>query len=518
MPHDQAVTPRRPDEPLPRWIAGGFVLLGALYLACLNPHYDFRAYNAHDPSMYLGAAESIWNGHGFGLRGADEIVPLKMHNPGLAFVLAPVVGLFGFDYGAVKLAMVLLAALAALACYDATRLFLGSRRDAGVATLLVMAAPAMFRLGHEVLAEVPLLLFCMLALSSAQRYLREEEGVLSPWLWATAGSTAAAYLFKAWGLSVLLGACLLLPSRAWRTPRREQKLLLWSVMVAVPVLAWQWRCLVTPSVGFYGRSMLDWYWLSNPYDADSPLVTLPQLAVRVRHVLRAAELNVASALVAPLDFLGGRLIGVLLAAPVAAWLAVAWLRSWRNPGLVEGWLLVGAAALVFKHQGGDPRYWAVLFPALLILALRSVAAWRGARWREVAARALVALALASSAAVGVAWWSDPYGSPQARDFDRIASVARATFPASSRGLAPMAGHWRVLTGHACAGGAAPDPARADYAVVLVDPARWPERPPGELRNDLIREALQITRAVARDAHGYVEVAENASFRLVRWVR
>jgi hypothetical protein len=108
----------------PLWV------LGVLYFIFLNPHLDVKSFNADDPPVYLLGAQSIWRGDGYALRYADTIVPMKLQPPGMAVLFAPIVGLFGMNFVALKLFLVFLAGLMAWACWVFFQRFLGSTADA----------------------------------------------------------------------------------------------------------------------------------------------------------------------------------------------------------------------------------------------------------------------------------------------------------------------------------------------------------------------------------------------------
>lgn len=504
--------------PHPAWWA----LLAALYLIFLNPHFDIRAFNAHDPATYLLGARSIAQGAGYGLQFADVFEPMKLQPPGMAALLAPVVGVVGFNFTVLKLMMVMLAAVTAGACYALFRHFLASTTDAAWATLLLMASPTIFGLSHQVLADIPLILCSVVALLALDRYLRQPAGLWSPWLAAAAASTAGAYFFKGLGLAVLVGGWLLLLSASWRCRKTVTKLALYTVLVVIPIAAWQWRCALTPSIGFHGQFIGRFYLLQEPYTLGSPTASLADLLIRMRHnIAWGMAANAASILFAPLHLIRATLIACFLALPVVGWLVWHWLRSWRERlSVLEGFTLVGMIGLVLYIHGYTERFVAWLFPAFLIYAFRGFAIQPRLAWLP---RACAALSLVVTVVVAWDQWRNPYGAPTVRDYVAMADVARNRFGRAAWCLAPMESHWQVLTNHACLAAdlstAVERAARqADYTIVLADPAWWRQREVKDFERDLIRSAERVTEAYARYPGRWKVIASNRTFQLAQAVR
>jgi hypothetical protein len=335
-------------------------------------------------------------------------------------------------------------------------------------------------------------------------------------------ATAGAYFFQSTGLAVLLGGWCLVLRRSSRTPDVVAKLVSWSVVVAIPVLAWMWRCHMTPSVGFYGRSMADWYLLKDPYVQGSARVSAADMLARVRHIFVAGLVpNVASALVSPLYFIHLRGVSFLLGLPVVVSLARQWWISWQRPSVLEGFVLVGALALLLKHEGAGLRYWTWLSPAILIYAFKGIATWTRPAWRERVPQVLLAMSLVATTVGAIGQGRDPYGSVVARDYDQIARQAVKIFAPGSRCLAPKSDHWQALTDHRCLlespEYSRPSMASIRYAVVLKDPIPWRTRGVTGLPKDIIMAGEDITAKVAAEPGGYVPAGEDATFRLMRRV-
>lgn len=499
--------------------------LAVAYLIWLNPHLDLKAFNAHDPANYLLGAQSIWRGEGFGLRFANVYMPMKLQPPGVYVLMAPIVGFFGMNFVAIKLSMVALAGLMAWACLRMFRRFLPSDQSAGLAVAVLMASPLVFGLSHQVLAEIPLMLCCAVGLVSLDRYLRAPEGILSRWGLFAAVATSAAYFFKGVGLAVLLGGWCLLVDHRWRRWDVAAKLLALTVVVSLPVVLWQLRCQHTPGVGFHGQTITTFYLLRNPYVEGSPVASLADLLVRMRHnLVWGMAANVGASVVAPLYFIRESLVGFVLGLPVMAWLAWQWARSCRRQlSVLEGYTLVGMAALVLYFHGYAERYIGWLYPVFVIYAFRGLSRLP-ARWQRVAPSGMLGLALGSTLIAAIGQWHNPYGLPTVQDYVAMAQKAKAELPPSSRCLAPMETHWQVLTQHACVvAGMDQLPGSsagmtADYAVALSDPAHWRAQPIKDFERDLIHAALSTTAAVEHAPAAWTVIDHNATFRLLKAVR
>jgi len=339
-------------------------------------------------------------------------------------------------------------------------------------------------------------------------------------------ATAGAALFKGLGLAVLLGSWLLLLSRRWRRREVVIKLLVYTGFSVLPVLLWQLRCWATPSVGFLGRNMLEFYYLQDPYAPGSPLVSFSDLLVRIRHnIVWGLSANLASVVLSPLYFIRYKhdLLACLVGLPLVCWLAWQWLQACRaKPSVLEGCVFVGLAALLLYFHGNTERYVAFLYPALVVYAVRGLRALvTNEAWRRRVLLGWLSLSMISTLVAAVDQWRDPFGSPTIRDYVLLARQAKATLPPMSRCVAPMSVHWQVLTGHRCLTKAAAErdgAASADYAVVLAETSAWSPEDHAHLNNfegDLIRGAVRLTAALQPQAGALPTVARTARFRLVR---
>lgn len=501
------------------WLAAAAWLLLGLYVIFLNPHLDIKSYNSHDPVTYLTGAQSLWRGDGYGLRFADVYMPMKLQPPGVSALMAPVVGIFGVNFVAIKLAYVGLSVLLAWCAYRLFRAQLGSGELAALGAVWLMACPVIFRLGHQVMAEVPLLISVTAALLALDRYLRAPGRLVSGQLWLAAAATAAAAYFKGLGLAVLAGAWLLpLLTPRWRSRETLAKLALYSALVAVPVAWWLYRCHLTPSEGFHGRSIADFYLLKDPYQPGSPGMTAADWVARIRYVVRWGMAgNFALLFVAPAYFMHHHFIAVVLGLAIGAGLAWQWWRACRrDPGPLEGFSLVGWLGVLLYVHGNAVRFLSMLFPAMLIYALRGAEPWLRSRRGWAIASGLLAMSFGVTIAVAIDQWKDPHGHPLVRDYTAAAQAARAQFGPDSRCLAPEPAHWQLLTGHAClkrglpSGGAA-----ANYALVLAEPETYDPDQLVYFKRDLITGARKIATRLADAGVRTEPVARHGAFMLVR---
>lgn len=501
------------------------LFLCLLYLCFLTPTLDLRPFNAHDSVAYLNRAWSLWKGLGYGESFLDAFYPVTIQPPAFSLFLAPLVGVFGMNFLVLKIFMVVLAAFLAWSSVVFFRTFLESGREASLATLLLMASPVIFGLSHQILSEIPLLLFSVLALVALERYLKPSVSVTSPLLALAALLTVTAYFFKVSALGVLAGVWLLFLHPRFRTFVVFKKAILLSLFVFIPMALWRSWCSTIPYVGYWTQPFLTDFLLLNPYDPASPRASLMDGIIRMRHnVAWGLAANVGMILLPPLYFIQGERLGFFLSVPILCWLAVLWFKSYRGqPSVLEGFVLFGMAVLVIKFEGMAMRYMSLLYPAFLVYALRgfrSMGLYEG--WRRWVLVAIGTAALVTTVAAAVSQVQNPYGGSVARDYVDAALKAKSVLPPESTCRAPLASHWQVLTEHSCfvrAGLAGSEDGRgksADYVVTLAGGALRDPSAFKDFENHLIKGALGITEDVEAGGVPFETVYENGTFALIRW--
>ena len=425
--------------------------LGLMYLFFLNPHVDVKPFNADDSVAYLNRAKSLWEGHGYGESFVDAFFPVTLQPPAFSLLLAPLVGIFGMNFIVLKLFMLLLTILMAISSFIYFRHFLHSQTEVNSAMLLLMASPVIFGLSHQVLAEIPLFLFCMLGLVTLDRYLQTSVRIFSPVLFFSALLIATAYFFKATALGVLAGGWMLILHPKFQTLGTFKKLLLCSVLVFIPILFWQAWCSTIPKTNFWTQPAWADILMVNPYQAGSPRASLADLAVRMRHNLAwGLSANIAMGLMAPFYFAQGGVLSFVLSLPIVLWLLGSWVKSLvQKPSVLEGFTLFSIFILMIKFEGMAVRYAALLYPVLLVYVFRGFNANMNAKLQTLVPQVLSVVAIVTTLVVAVDHWNNPYGGKIVRDYISVAQKAKAIFPPHSRCYAPMGSHWQVLTEHLC---------------------------------------------------------------------
>ncbi|MCM8812122.1 MAG: hypothetical protein NC910_03615 [Candidatus Omnitrophica bacterium] len=498
------------------------IVLGVVYLVFLHPYLDMTLTSAHDPASYLLRAESFWSTYRYGELFADGFFPVTSQMPGLTLLLIPLVGIFGVNFVVLKLFMVLLAGGMAVAAGIFFRRFLEPEQKPEWATLVLMASPVVFMLAHRILAEIPLVLFVMLALVWMDRYLREEGPVVSRTLFGAVIFITAAYLMKITALGLMAGGWFLLVHKRYRTPAVFRKLLACSLMVAVPVLLWEWWCSTVPMRGYWAKPPILLFVDKDPMAVHyTGMISAGEFLVKVRHNLLWGMLgSVGTVFNPPLFFVYSEMKGVVLSIPFVLWLAFMWIRSFRRqPSVLEGFVLFGLMLLSVATAGYAHRYMMPLFPAFIVYGFRSL---EGA-WRLWVPRAVFALGFAASVVVGIQQWVNPYGTPEVRDYLAIAREANSRYGKGTVGITPLPAHWQVLTDHrSFAGDTAGFDAirRGDrsvrYAVGFPEGKNLGLSDPRKMENvtgDLLKRTLKITRWIWLNGGKLKLVARNGTFGL-----
>ncbi|MBI4358109.1 MAG: glycosyltransferase family 39 protein [Candidatus Omnitrophica bacterium] len=492
------------------------MLLTLMYVVFLNPYIDVRGFNAHDPAGYIDRAISIWNGDGYGERFADRFLPVTMQPPGFSFLLAPIVGIFGVNFFALKIYMVFWGALTAFVYLFFFRRFLQRATDAYVATLVLMASPVIFGLSHRVLSEIPLFFFTSLALVALNNYLKSRARIYSGWLWMGAASLGIAYLFKFTALGVVAGGWLLFLHPEFRNWIVFKKMLLFTVLISLPVVLWQvYSSSIPQETWYWTNSFLNQFILKNPYDPASPIASVSDWVVRMRqNIVWGISCNIATSLIAPLYFLEGGFAGFFLSLPVVLWLAYQWLRSYRNlPSVLEGFTLFILVILVTTYEGQANRYIAILYPALVVYGFRGVSSSRFGISSHGVIGAILFLSTLTTFLGALDQNKNPYGSKTLRDFVQIAQKTKEMVSRESTCIAPLTSHWQILTGHSCF--SSWKGAEADYYVVLSNRYAGNVEALQDIEKDAAKGAWRISDMLRETSSPLLRLYENDTFAIVR---
>jgi len=508
------------------FVVSACVLLTFMYLLFLNPYIDVRGFNAHDPAGYISRAIALWNGKGYGEEFANRFLPVTIQPIGFSLVLAPLVGLFGVHFVLLKLYMVFFAVLFSLALYRFFQYFLSGNEEALLSVLLTIASPVIFGLSHRVLADIPLFLFVVMALVSLDRYLSESTGLFSSQLWVAAITLGIAYLIKQTAIGVVFGGWFLLLHSKYRNMDVLKKLLVYSSICAIPVVAWQiWDSLVPDDLWYWTTPQVrDFIW-KNAFDKSYGFISLSEFLMRVRHnIVWGMSNNLAAVLFAPLYFTEGSYLGFFLSAPVIVWLFWHWMKSFRKkPSVLEGFVFFSLGLMLIKYLGMAARYMAVIYPAILVYTFRGFASFPS-RLQKHAPRILIILAFLSTFVVAIDQYRNPYGSLTLKDYVAAAKEAKKLLPDESLCAAPLINHWQVLTGHKCfyaradavLGHLESNP--ATYVTTLSETAIRNLEPFKDVERDALSQAFELTRIVEQHPDQFEQIYQNRTFAVFKMVK
>ena len=492
------------------------VLLIAMYIIFLNPYFDVKGYNAHDPGTFIHRAMSIWKGVGYGEQFADIFLPVTGQPLGFSLLLAPLVGLVGVNFIFLKLFMLFFAGIFSIVLYQFFDYFLESKEQAVYATLIMMASPVIFGLSHRVLADIPLFTFVVLGLLALNRYLRTSGQIFSRWLIVASFSSSAAYLLKQTGLAVFFGGWFLFLHPDFRNKEVFKKLLIYSFLGFIPITLWQIWCSTIPQDLWYWTmsGAHDYLW-KNPFTPKDGYLSFSEFVVRVRHnLVWGISNNMAMVFLAPLYFVEGNLLGFLVGLPLVFWFAWQWGKSFmKRPSVLEGFVFLSLAILVPKYLGMAARYVAIIWPALLVYGIRAITPFPN-KFQGYLLNSVVIVSLCTTLAVSIEQWQNPYGSKTLADYVAVASQAKKLFSEGDVCKAPLPTHWQVLTGHQCQYDGRN---LVTYFVSLSDPAPQNLDPYKDVERDALEGAKNVGMLWKNQKSEFKKVFQNNTFALFKVV-
>jgi len=180
------------------------ILAGSLVVYVIAINTDL--YLWEDNARYIIAGKSIASGQGLHQIHDVNNPPYPYPNPMFPLMLAPIVALFGYQLWPMKFAVVLLA-IAAL--YLSYRLFRDSlsESDSTLLLLFVAVSPQIVSFSHQIMTEIPYMVWSCLALLGARRYAKESHTLTVMGL-LTAAAITGTILTKSIGLAVISAAAL----------------------------------------------------------------------------------------------------------------------------------------------------------------------------------------------------------------------------------------------------------------------------------------------------------------------
>ena len=152
------------------------------------------------------------------------------------------------------------------------------RAPALAVTGLTMTNPLIVDYGHQVMSEVPFLLFSLLALLCLERSMKRQEIAGNHWLLGGFAFMMWAYYIRSMGVVLVLAIVLYMAQQ-----RQYRKSLITAVAAAAVALPWTLRNQAVGSGAVYLKQLV----LQNPYYPDRGIVTLADYINRLSYNLLA---------------------------------------------------------------------------------------------------------------------------------------------------------------------------------------------------------------------------------------
>jgi len=354
-----------------RLCGAGVFLVSVLYVVFLFPSAEFPWLNKDDASQFLTLAINIAE---YGRYSIDSVVgaEYRLHAtwpPVFPLYLAAVIGLFGYSWIAIKLAMV----VAGIATLAVLWRLLGSQPEGKLAVLLTALSPYFFLFSHHSMAEVPYMLLVFAALTALNTSQRASG-------FAIAGVLAAAAFLTRGYAAVLFPVGLFFIFFFKKELSRRERIvhcLCYGAAPAAAIIGWAVYTRHAFSAGLvdefsmtYGsgtqllsglfRSPIDYakrfYW------SESRYVTF--LILPISEPLRDKSQWWSFAVALPLIFL----------------IFTGWMRSWRNHACLTLWFT--ANVLMLAAPSPSLRYWVPAMPILLFYLLIGARFLLTMHWRN----------------------------------------------------------------------------------------------------------------------------------------
>lgn len=414
--------------------------IAALYLAFLFPTPEFPPYNADDGSWFVSMG---WNLAQYG-RYTSDTFPLAEYGhhaawpPLFASMLAGVIQLFGLNWLALKLFMVLFG-LGALA------LLLRLWRDDALgawAVLLCALSPAIFLFSHHTMTEMPYLAAVAAALLGLSHARDGRTSFLAGLL------AVLAFFTRGYAVIFLLAGPLYLMLRPWPIRNRLIASLTYVLPLIIAVLVWK---------GYTGQVIanLPLDWISQRFGNGAGLLEgLLRSPVEYAQRLYWFELRYPAHFLLPLIPLEWALrhdIVLALSLPLLALIGYGWLTLFlRRRGAVECWLPLALAFLLVPRSGAA-RYLIPFLPFLFYYLLHGLNEL-GQRLPQLrfAARGAPYVLLVI-ACIALAWHlAAPerlrFVTSDSKDYRDIALWAGSNLPQDTVVLAPVAHRFLAVSG------------------------------------------------------------------------
>ena len=302
------------------WLAirCAFLALAVLYVAIPNARPDFTRFNAHDSESYLALADSLVHGRGYTrslIQGA--YVPHSTWPPGMAVIVAPAIWLGGdtINWLAAKWTMVLVGLMGMALVVALVHRLTASYPTSFLALLLIGLNPFYWDFSHQVMSEIPLVVWIVGAWLLVDRWWAARR--VSWWQALAAGFVCGLGMLikgQALGLALLPLAYLFGPRRStWPLHRQAVALLLFWLTFAVPFGAWTLRNRTIHPSGLDGVNQVAMLFQRIPGEpglkSGGEIIGTVIRNLRAVHGLRGARANDSRSLVRRSARMAGERLG-----------------------------------------------------------------------------------------------------------------------------------------------------------------------------------------------------------------
>lgn len=345
-------------------VLGWRLLLGLGLLALLLAAWTFdpKLALSGDNTEFMTLARSLVQGKGLSYISLPEPKPATKYPFGFPLMLAPFEWLAPGNWAAMNWMVVLLLAASTPVFYQLAQDHLG-RLPALLAALWCATIPALLDYGHQVMSEVPYLLFSLLALWMIERSLKQPDLRHNYWLMGGFACMMWAYYLRGVGLVLVVAIFLyMLLSR-----RFHQAAILGggAVLVALP---WSLRNSALGDEGSYFKQLV----MVNPYYPERGALDLAGLVARVTENTGMYLANIVPDMFLPFGETPGTILNLasLALLVTAVWAAVICIRQKRHLLLLTYGALYLSTVLVWPEQWAADRFLVPIAPVLVFFVVR----------------------------------------------------------------------------------------------------------------------------------------------------
>ena len=367
--------------------------------------------------MYLALAESLATGRGYTLYQAPLYAPSNIWPPVFPLGLSAVIRMFGLDLLALKIAMALLGLGTLVAVY---LLFTRVRPTRWALTIVSLTAlsPLYFSFSHQTMADLPILLCVVLALTGMDRWFRVGCPIGGGAFWLAVGAVTLGCMTKLQAV-VLLAVPLVhyFANRKVRPPLSAKSVVAFCGAASIALAAWTVRGAWLERAGYHQSPQI--YYVSSAAAPDAG--TGSGVTVQINDMFgRSASAiaktvvenarwrllpNLAEEVAPPLSLTPWRSGAVpgwailLLSMTVLLPVAIGWVVQCRKREiLISTFYALHLLTILAAPYFANPRYLVCLIPFTFFYFLVGMEALSAKRW-VVRASSVVLLVLGATALV-----------------------------------------------------------------------------------------------------------------------